>query len=96
LVGLRVRALADSVLVMLLVAGTMLLVPDPHEALLAALVVAATGIIWFLARRERDMARRAAAGRWRADALNGRGVSLAEWHAGAALPARNTRDVPGT
>lgn len=82
---LRIRAFVDLALVIALSGLPVAMIADPHEAILVALVVAAVGIVWFVARREADMARRAAADRWRIEAVEGRGVSLAEWHSGAAL-----------
>jgi len=91
---MRLRAALDVLVVLAATSLPLSLVPDPYEALLLALVIASVAIVWFVARRERDLARHAAVGRWRADAVKGRGIPLADWHAGAPLPpwsARRTR-----
>jgi hypothetical protein len=84
----RLRAAGDLLLALAVTALPLLLLADPYEALLVALVLGSIGIVWFVARRERDMARRSAEDQWREAALDGRGVSLAAWHAGASPAPR--------
>ncbi|WP_448584989.1 hypothetical protein [Thermaurantiacus sp.] len=82
---LRRRAIAEA---LILCAGVVLvpaLVADPLDALLAALAAAGAAIVIFLARRSNDLATYAREARARNRALEGHGVPLAAWHAGAPL-----------
>jgi hypothetical protein len=92
---LKLLAALDLILVAALVVAALALVPDPYEALLLSLALGSGGLIWFVGRRERDMARHARHGALRPDALAGRGVTLAEWHNGATLPAWKDRRGEG-
>ncbi len=83
---LRLRACADLLVALGVTSLPLFVLAEPYEALLVALVIGSVAIVWFVARRERDMARRSESTSWRAEALEGRGVSLAAWHAGASPP----------
>jgi len=83
--NVRMRAVRDGGLVMLCTLGASLLATHSHDRLMAGLVVLSIGILLFMIRRSRDIARLVAASRWRDESLVGRGVSLAEWHAGVPL-----------
>ena len=90
----RRRALTDLGLLLLFVAAAALAAGDAHQALLNALLAAAAGILAFLHRRGRDLCALARADHWRADALEGRGLSLSDWRDGAPLPRwAERRDV---
>jgi hypothetical protein len=88
---LKVRASLDLLLVLAAAGAAIAWVPDPYEALLLALAVGSAGLVWFVGRRERDMARQAKGQDWRQEAVAGRGISLADWHRGKALPAWTER-----
>ena len=83
---LRRKALAEGVLLLAAIAAAFLLLPGLKLALLGTLAIGGLGLALFLARRGRDLRQLASADDWRAQALEGRGLSLAEWHAGAELP----------
>lgn len=83
---MRRRAAVDAVMILLATAGASLLATDSHDKLLSGLAVLSVGILLFVIRRSGDVSRLAEAGRWREEALVGRGLSLAQWHAGVPLP----------
>lgn len=74
---------------MLMIAGVTAVVAwlgdSAHEALMSASLVLSLGILFYVIRRDRDLTRLAGAGRWREEALEGRGVSLEDWREGAEL-----------
>ncbi|MBS3962608.1 MAG: hypothetical protein KGZ61_12375 [Sandarakinorhabdus sp.] len=88
---MRRRAATDAVLILLLTAGASLPAADSHGRLLSGLAVLSIGILLFVIRRSRDVSRLVEAGRWRDEALVGRGLSLAQWHSGMALPQWGSR-----
>lgn len=88
---MRRRAATDAVLILLLTAGASLPADASHDRLLSGLAVLSIGILLFVIRRSRDVSRLVEAGRWRDEALVGRGLSLAQWHAGMALPEWSSR-----
>lgn len=82
----RVRAAVDAALLALAVGLAALFGESAHEALLLALLASSAGILIFLLRRGRDLGALARADRWRADAVEGRGLGIAAWRAGDPLP----------
>ncbi len=90
----RLRAAVDAALLMAAVALAALLGDSAHEALLLALLASSAGILLFLLRRGRDLSALARADRWRADAVEGRGLDMAAWRAGDRLASwAERRDV---
>jgi hypothetical protein len=87
----RVRAAADTVVLALAVTLAALFGESAHEALLLALLASSAGILIFLLRRGRDLGALARADRWRADAVEGRGLGIAAWRAGDPLPSWDAR-----
>lgn len=79
------RAFTDILLLIALVLGASLLGRTPHEALLLTMLASIAGILLFLHRRGRDLGQLSRADQWRDEALEGRGISLAQWRAGEAL-----------
>lgn len=71
---------------LLLVPGAALLSSDPHTQLRLTIVAAGFALLAFMIRRSQDMADIRADLRARDAALAGRGISIADWHAGAPLP----------
>ncbi|MCG2840760.1 hypothetical protein L6Q21_07185 [Sandaracinobacter sp. RS1-74] len=95
----RRRAIADGALLLLLVAAAAFFARDSGsgsgQAVLNALVVVSAGIGLFLYRRGRDLSALARADRWRAEAVEGRGLSLSAWNAGGELSGwEERRDRP--
>lgn len=88
---LRRKAILDSFLLLASIASAFVLAPGLKQALLATAVVATLGVALFIARRSADLRLLARADDWRTRALDGRGISLAAWHSGAALPPRTDR-----
>ncbi len=88
---LRRRAALDALLILLTTAGASLMGADSHNRLLAGLAVLSVGILLFVMRRGEDVARLVDAGRWRDEATAGRGLSIAQWHAGVPLPEWSER-----
>lgn len=82
---MQLRAAADAVLALLLVAASTLLSPDPYTQLRLAIVAAAFAIMAFLIRRNQDLAAIRADHRSRDAEFEGRGISIAQWHAGRPL-----------
>lgn len=82
------RARLDLLWLMLAVGLALLVASGPLERLALPMATLGVGGIWYLMRRVRDIAALEQAGRWRDAALDGRGVSLADWHRGAPLPGR--------
>lgn len=92
---LRRKALVEGLL--LLAAGiaafaaAFTLAPGMKQALLLPLAVACIGLPLFFVRRGQDLRLLARADDWRVRALDGRGISLADWHGGTDLPAWTDR-----
>jgi hypothetical protein len=90
----RRRALVDVLLLLALIGGVALATGDAQQALLNAVLASAAGIMLFLYRRNRDLSALARADDWRADAVEGRGLSLSAWIAGERLPVwKDRRDI---
>jgi hypothetical protein len=87
----RLRARLDMFLVGAATAGAALGGSDAHEALMAASAALSLGILFYVVRRDRDVSALAGQGRWRDEALQGRGLSLKDWQAGAELAPWETR-----
>jgi len=87
----RVRARLDMFVVGAATAGAALAGRSPHEALMAASAALSLGILFYVVRRDRDMSAIAGQDRWRDEALEGRGLSLKEWQAGADLAPWESR-----
>lgn len=81
----RRRALTDLTLLPAAVLLAALPANGAHQALLYALFAASAGILLFLVRRWRDLGALARADRWRAEAVEGRGLSISAWRAGDPL-----------
>lgn len=88
---LRRRAGIDACLILLATAGASLLAVETADRLLGGLAVLSVGILLFVIRRGHDIAHLVEAGRWREAALAGRGISIAQWHAGEPLARWNER-----
>lgn len=82
----RRRARAEGVLLALTTVGVALCWPDPVSGLTAAALTLSAGLLLFLWRRGRDLDAVARARHAESRALEGRGISLADWHAGRPLP----------
>lgn len=89
------RSACDAALILLATAGAGLLATNGHDRLLACLAVLSLGILLFVLRRGGDVAGLVAAGRWRDEAVAGRGLSLAQWHSGVPLPGWGERSAEG-
>lgn len=87
----RLRARLDIVLVGAATAGAAFAGSNPHEALMAASAVLSLGILFYVFRRDRDVSALAGQDRWRDEAVEGRGLSLTDWQAGAELPPWESR-----
>ena len=93
---LQLRAAIDALFALLLVAGSLLLSQDPHTQLRMAILAAAFGLLAFMIRRSRDLASIRADHRARDAVFAGRGISIAQWHAGQPLaPWRERRAAAG-
>ena len=88
------RAFADIALLVLIVFIASQFGRTAHEALLITLLASSAGIFLFLHRRGRDLARLSRADDWRAEALEGRGLSLEQWRAGQSLAGWEDRRDP--
>ena len=87
----RIRARLDMLIVGSLTAGVAWLADTAHEALMSASLVLSLGILFYVIRRDRDLTRLAGAGRWREEAIEGRGLSLEDWREGAELEPWESR-----
>ncbi len=85
----RRRATVDALLLAAATVGAAALPADPVRGLKAAALLLAAGLLLFLWRRGRDLDAVARARADTARALKGRGLSLADWHAGRPLPGRS-------
>lgn len=81
----RLRAKVDIVLIAASTGLAAVLAEGTHEALLAASLVLSLGILFYVIRRDRDLTALAGFGRWREDAVAGRGLSIEAWQSGAEL-----------
>lgn len=87
----RRRAAVDF---LLLIGGTFLASlagNTAYEQLLAGTAAMSLGILVFVIRRGHDLTALARHDRWRRDAIAGRGLTLADWSAGAPLPSWEDR-----
>jgi predicted MFS family arabinose efflux permease len=91
---LRRRAFADAVLLLAAVIVLPLLFEDAEHAILAGIATAGAALVIFLARRDQDMNEAAQAAAAARHALDGRGISLADWHGGMALDPWSERNRP--
>lgn len=82
---MRRKAIADGFLLLLLVLLTCSLSDSTETLLRNIILTAGGGIILYLLRRWQDLEALARADRWRSDALQGRGISLEDWHNGRNL-----------
>jgi hypothetical protein len=84
----RRRARTDALLLALATLAAGAVPADPARGLKAAALLLSAGLLIFLWRRGRDLdaVARARAGAQRA--LDGRGLSLSDWHTGRPLPRR--------
>lgn len=90
---IRMRARLDAILIVLLTVAAAYLGHTPGESMIGATAALSLGILFYVIRRDRDLSRFARHERWRDRALEGKGVSLAQWKAGAPLepwPRRET------
>jgi hypothetical protein len=71
------------------------LAPDGHAALLSSVAAIGVGILVFVVRRNADLAQVLEARAAARAALAGKGLSLADWHGGVALPPWPERVAPG-
>jgi hypothetical protein len=83
----RRRAQADMALLAGLTGGAALLGATTHEAILAGTAALSLGLLGYVVRRDRDLVALARAARWRESAVEGRGLPLSAWRAGAPLGA---------
>ena len=95
----RRRAIADTLAVAALVPTVAVvgggLDGEGHRALLIGVGALSLGILFIVVRRGRDAMEIARADNWRAQAVAGRGISLAEWQDGRDLPGwESRRDAP--
>lgn len=84
----RRRARTDALLLGLATLAAGALPSDPVHSLKAAALLLSVGLMLFLWRRGRDLDAVARARARAARALDGRGISLSDWHAGRPLPGR--------
>lgn len=82
---MRRRATIDAALLIAFLLLVCQLSGSTAELLRNAIAAAAIGMLLFVLRRGHDLAALARADRWRDDAVRGRGISLADWHAGRQL-----------
>lgn len=88
---LRQRALVDGLVLAAGVTASTFLFADLADRLLAGIAGAGAALVIFLARRDQDLARAAEAARAARSAMAGRGIPLADWHAGRPLPDWESR-----
>lgn len=81
----RLRARLDMLAVGALTGVAAWFADGAHDALMSASLVLSLGILFYVIRRDRDFTRLAGVGRWREEALEGRGLSLEDWRSGAEL-----------
>lgn len=94
---IRRRAVMDALAVVLTAFAVSQPVANPHDSLLVGIAAVALGILFFVVRRNRDLEAFVAAGRHRQQALEGGGISLAQWHGGKPLlPWQQRRTMPTT
>ncbi len=82
---LRKRALLDAIAIALAAFAVTQPVANPHDSLLLGIATVGLGMMLFIVRRNRDFAHFVQAVRQRERALDGSGISLAEWHQGKPL-----------
>ncbi len=87
----RNRARLDIVLIGAATGIAAHLAEGAHQALLAASLILSFGILFYVIRRDRDLTALAGIGRWREEALEGRGLTLKDWRSGAELAPWDVR-----
>lgn len=90
---IRRRARLDAILVMLATVAAAYLGHTTGESMMGATAALSLGVLFYVIRRDRDLSRFARHERWRDLALEGKGVTLAQWKAGLPLepwPRRET------
>lgn len=95
---LKRRAVFDMLLIGLAAGASALLADSVMGALEAGAIALSLGVLAFVIRRDRDLTRHARRGRWREQAVAGKGVSIAAWRDGARLvpwEERQGRPPPG-
>ncbi len=85
------RAKIDIVLIGALTGVAAWLAKDSHQSLMAASLALSLGILVYVIRRDRDLTALAGVGRWRDEALEGRGLTLVDWRDGAELEPWESR-----
>jgi hypothetical protein len=81
----RRRAKQDMALIALTTGLAAMLGQGTHESLMAGSMALSFGILFYVIRRDRDLTALAGQGRWRDEALEGRGLPLEAWRGGARL-----------
>jgi hypothetical protein len=81
----RWRAKLDMVLIALGTGFATMIGKSSHEALMAGSLALSLGILAYVIRRDRDLTALAGEGRWRDAALEGQGLPIPAWRAGASL-----------
>jgi len=87
----RIRAMVDIVLIGASTGLAAFLAGDPHQSLMAGSLILSLGILVYVIRRARALTARAGGGRWRDEALEGRGLTLEDWSSGAELEPWESR-----
>lgn len=88
---LRRKAALESLLLLAVAAGALYFTPGLKLALILTLAVVALGLPLFILRRGQDLRQLTESANWRQKALEGRGISLADWHKGTELPTWTDR-----
>ena len=89
----RRRAIADMLAVTALVPALAVLGDSTHESLLWGFGALSLGMLFIVIRRGRDAMAIARADHWRAEAVAGRGIGLAEWQDGQQLASWEARRI---
>jgi uncharacterized membrane protein len=88
---IRRRAIVDAIAIAAVAFAVSQPVANPHDSLAVGIAAVALGMLLFVVRRGRDLAQFADAVRQRERALDGAGISLADWHGGQPLPPWSER-----
>ena len=87
----RRRAKIDMALIALTTFGVAMVGSNVHQSLMAGSMALSLGILFYVIRRDRDLTALAGQGRWRDEALEGRGLTLEDWQRGAELAPWDAR-----
>jgi hypothetical protein len=91
--AIRRRAVVDAAAVIIVTLAVSMPVSNPADSLAVGMAAVSVGMLLFMLRRRNDFTVLAQAARLRERAVAGRGLTVAQWAAGAPLPPWTEREA---